>query len=107
MKIAFGTNDGIFMNEEHFGHSKLYVIYDYKDGEFKKVEEIKNPYAETHMHAKVEEIKEFLGHCDVWVGKSMGKASMMKLKDWGYRTLLVEADTVEEALKEISTKLVE
>ncbi|KLO21445.1 NifB/NifX family molybdenum-iron cluster-binding protein [Marinitoga sp. 1155] len=101
MKIAFGTKDGIHINDEHFGHSEIYVVYDYDGNEFKKIEEIKNPYAETHLHAKAEEIKEFLGHCKVWVGNSMGKGSMIKLDKWGYKPLIVESKTVEDALEEV------
>ncbi|WP_050899158.1 MULTISPECIES: NifB/NifX family molybdenum-iron cluster-binding protein [Marinitoga] len=101
MKIAFGTKDGVHLNDEHFGHSELYVVYEYDGENFKKVEEIKNPYAETHMHAKVEEILEFLGHCKVWVGLSMGKGSMIKLDKLGYKPIIVESETVEDAMEEL------
>jgi predicted Fe-Mo cluster-binding NifX family protein len=101
MKIAFGTIDGKQINDDHFGHSNIYVVYDYDGENFTKAEEIKNPYAETHMHAKVEEILEFLGHCKVWVGNSMGKGSMIKLDKLGYKPLIVEGKTVDDALEEV------
>ncbi|EKF49760.1 hypothetical protein H17ap60334_03395 [Thermosipho africanus H17ap60334] len=107
MKVAFGTIDGKKINDEHFGHSNIYVVYEFDGENFKKIEEIKNPYAETHMHAKVDEILEFLGHCKVWIGNSMGKGSMVKLEKLGYKPILVKSRTVDEALEEVKALLSE
>lgn len=105
MLVAIGTVDGENINLEHFGHSKIYVIYDYDGKEFKKVEERENPYAVDHMHAKVDEILQIVGDCKVWVGFSMGKSSMKKLNELGYKPILVNTDKVEEALEEIKQKI--
>ncbi|MBO8160517.1 MAG: dinitrogenase iron-molybdenum cofactor biosynthesis protein [Thermosipho sp. (in: Bacteria)] len=105
MLIAIGTLDGIKINHEHFGHSKIYMIYEFDGKELIKKEERKNPYAETHLHAKVEEILEILGDCKIWVGKTMGKRSMKKLEELGYKPILINTTNINETLKKLKEKL--
>ncbi|ANQ54150.1 dinitrogenase iron-molybdenum cofactor biosynthesis protein [Thermosipho affectus] len=105
MLVAIGTADGKTMNPEHFGHSNTYLIYEFDGTNFIKKEERKNPYAETHLHAKVDEILEFLGDCKVWVGISMGKSSKKRLKELGYIPITVDTPEVSKALELVKMQL--
>ncbi|MCD6104426.1 MAG: dinitrogenase iron-molybdenum cofactor biosynthesis protein [Thermosipho sp. (in: Bacteria)] len=105
MLVAIGTLDGKKINPDHFGQSRVFVIFNYNNKTFEKIDERKNPYAENHLHAKVDEILELLRDCKVWIGKIMGKGSMKKLQKLGYKPILINAKTVEETLKELSKKI--
>jgi len=96
MLVAIGTLDGKKINPDHFGQSRVFVIFNYNNKTFEKIDERKNPYAE---------ILELLRDCKVWIGKIMGKGSMKKLQELGYKPILINAKTVEETLKELSKKI--
>jgi predicted Fe-Mo cluster-binding NifX family protein len=105
MKIAIGMSEKETINDDHFGQSKFFNIYEYKNGEFIKIEERENPKYGTHQHAKVSDMLEFLDDCKVWVGGAMGKGSYNKLKEMGYVPVIVESLKLNEALEEIKRVL--
>ncbi len=98
--IAVGTKDGTIVNEDHFGQSKIFVIFRKNESGFKEVEKRPNPYFGKHQHAKAEEILKVLGDCNVWIAKSMGKKSIETLKALNYETFLTVKDTAEDAIKD-------
>jgi len=58
MKIAIGMRDKERVNEDHFGQSKFYNIYEYDGSKVGLKEQRKNPHFGVDKHAKVEDIKE-------------------------------------------------
>jgi len=56
-------------------------------------------YYGKHQHAKVEEILQILGDCKVWIGKSMGKGSIKKLKELNYETVLTDKNSPDGAIR--------
>ena len=48
---------------------------------------------------------EFLDDCDVWCGGAMGKGSFNKLKELGYKPIILESRTLQESLEEIKRVL--
>ncbi len=105
MKIAIGMSDKEIVNDDHFGQSKFFNIYEYENGNFEKIEERQNPKYGVHQHAKVSDMLEFLDDCKVWSGGSMGKGSYNKLKEMGYIPIIVKSLKIDEALKEIKRVL--
>ncbi|BBE31186.1 hypothetical protein OSSY52_13270 [Tepiditoga spiralis] len=105
MKIVIGLNENGFINKGHFGHSNEYIIFEYENGNFTEIERRINPLVKEHKHAKVEEILEIVGDCEVWVAKNMGKMSMLKLKEKNYKPILVDTDIIEKALNKIKEML--
>ncbi|MDN5338421.1 MAG: hypothetical protein PWQ20_1491 [Thermotogaceae bacterium] len=98
--IAVGTKDGEIINDDHFGQSKIFSIFRLDGNNFVKIEERNNPYYDKHVHAKVEDILEIINDCKIWIGKSMGKGSMKKLKELNYITFLTSKDAALEAIEE-------
>jgi len=41
--VAVGTKDGVYLNDDHFGQSKIFVIFEVYGDRFAKVEERENP----------------------------------------------------------------
>jgi len=98
--IAIGTNDGFKLNEDHFGQSRYYDIYELDERKCAiKVEARQNPYYESHKHAEVDEILQVIGDCPVWIGAAMGKGSLKKLAEMNYEPVVLEPMTIDEALK--------
>lgn len=98
--IAVGTKDGNLVNDDHFGQSRTFSIFKFDVDHFEKIEDRDNPYYGKHVHAKVEDILEIVGDCKIWIGKSMGKGSMKRLKELNYITFITTKDTVNEAIEE-------
>ncbi len=105
MLITVGMIDEDIINDDHFGQSKFFWILKYENGEIIKIEKSENPKYKTHQHAKVKDMLEFLDDCKVWVGRSMGKGSMNKLKELGYTPLIVKNEKLDQAIEEIKERL--
>jgi len=98
--IAIGTNDGFKLNDDHFGQSRYYDIYELDEGKcVVKLEARPNPYFENHKHAELDEILQVIGDCPVWIGAAMGQGSLKKLAEMDYEPVILEPMTIEEALK--------
>ena len=76
--IAFGTDDGKNLNNDHVGMAKYYYIYEFSDGKEKLVEKRENSRFtgdETMKHGDPEKAKatsSVLQGVDVLVGKRFG-----------------------------------
>ncbi|PVD17199.1 dinitrogenase iron-molybdenum cofactor biosynthesis protein [Mesotoga sp. Brook.08.105.5.1] len=98
--IAIGTNDGFKLNDDHFGQSRYYDIYELDEGKCAvKLGARPNPYFENHKHAELDEILQVIGDCPVWIGAAMGQGSLKKLAEMDYEPVILEPMTIEEALK--------
>ena len=51
MKIAIGMSDENIVNDDHFGQSKFFDIYELIDGDFNKIGRRDNPKHGVHQHA--------------------------------------------------------
>lgn len=100
MKIALGIK-GNSVNNTHFGMSEKYRIYELENDMLNFVEERINDKFTQHKHSEVEDIMEILSDCNVWVAKSMGKKSKEVIMELGYTPLIINADSIQEAEKEI------
>ena len=107
MKIAIGMRDNEKVNEDHFGQSKFYNVYEYDGSKVDLKEKRENPHFGVDKHAKVEDIKEVVGDCKIWVALTMGKQSRLNLIETGYKPILVKSDDLERVLKEIKIYLLE
>jgi len=98
--IAIDKNGDVWKG--HFGITHSFLLFD-KQGNF--IEEIKNPYAITESgqkhQSKPELIIKLLPHCDVFIGKKMGKESFAIIQDkLGILPFLTTESDPSKALKE-------
>jgi predicted Fe-Mo cluster-binding NifX family protein len=107
MKIAIGMRDKERVNEDHFGQSKFYNIYEHDGSKVDLKEQRKNPHFGVDKHAKVEDIKEVVGDCKIWVALTMGKQSRLNLIEDGYKPILIKSNNLNEVLNEIKNYLLE
>jgi nitrogen fixation protein NifX len=105
MKIAVGMADENVVNEDHFGQSKFFEIFEYSEKGFKKLERRENPKYGIHQHAKVSDMLEILDDCKVWSARNMGKGSYKKLQELDYIPIIVKSENLDEALKEIEKEV--
>lgn len=107
MKIAIGMKDEKKINEDHFGQSKFYNIYEYDGSNLELKEKRDNPYFGDGKHAKVGEIKEVVGDCKIWVAVAMGKQSRLNLIESGYKPILSKSNNLDDVLNEIKKYFLE
>ncbi len=82
--IAIGTNDGFKLNDDHFGQSRYYDVYELDEDKCAvKLEARPNPYFENHRHAELDEILQVIGDCP----------------EMNYEPVVLEPMTIDEALK--------
>ncbi len=76
LRIAFSTNDGELLVDDHFGEGRYFYIYEYVPGEgFKLVDKRINTSGEEEIHGdpiKAMKIAEILKDVDILVGYRMG-----------------------------------
>ncbi|MGM0642085.1 MAG: NifB/NifX family molybdenum-iron cluster-binding protein [Thermotogota bacterium] len=107
MNITIGMKDDKSINEDHFGQSKFYNIFKYDYDKLTFLEKRDNPYFGVDKHAKVEDIKEVVGDCKIWVAKTMGKQSRLNLIETGFKPIIVKSNDIDDVLKEIKIYLLE
>lgn len=104
MKIAVGTDDKRTIRKGHFGESRYYQVIELLNGEIVSREYRLNPYneetADRHGHGQAEKVLEILGDCSLFMGKSMGKKSMVKLAERQIDCIITELDQIDEAVSE-------
>ncbi len=101
MKIVVGTDDGKKLSREHFGMSKVFVIYTVLNGEIKHVEKMENPIVAEHKHAEADDILKLLGDADIFIGRSMGRKSVEQLIENGITPYLTTLDDADEAVSRL------
>lgn len=75
--VAFGTDDGEILNDDHVGMAKFFYIYDFSDGKAELIEKRKNSHfaGEESMHGDPEKAKvtsSVLKGVNVLAGKKFG-----------------------------------
>ena len=103
--VAFGTDDGVHLNEDHVGMAKEYLVYEYLADGQRLVERRKNSsFAgdETAKHGDPEKAKmtsSVLQGVDVLVGRKFGPNITRLLRN--FVCVVVRTDDVETAMKAV------
>ena len=100
--VGVDTNEKIWKG--HFGIAPYFYIYDEKKN---FIEKRLNPYGQLaegkhNHHDNPKLIIDFLNDCNTFVAKRMGQESKIKLQqNFGIRPVIVETESVEEALAQV------
>ena len=103
--IAFGTDDGVHLNDDHVGMAHEYHLYEYTDEGQTLVEKRRNTTFtgdETMKHGDPEKAKatsSVLQGIDVLVGKKFGPNITRLLKKFG--CVVVRTDDVSTAVETV------
>ena len=101
MKIAVGTDDGLKISKSHFGMSKIFVIFKVINGEIIDLRQLENPVVAKHKHAEADDIVKILGDADIFIGRSMGRASVPRLIENSIIPYLTKLDSAREAVEKL------
>jgi len=98
-RIAVASDDGRSVRRRHFGAAPVYVVFEVRGGVARRVEE-RGPVEDRpgHGHGEALAVLRHLEDCSVFIGGSMGRRSRELLDSRGIRTVLTEAETVEDAV---------
>jgi len=103
--IAFGTDDGEHLNNDHVGMAKYFYVYEFTDGEDKLIEQRSNTSFtgdETAKHGDPEKARatsSILQNVDVLVGKKFGPNLPRLLKK--FVCVLVRTDSLPVAVETV------
>ena len=104
MKIAVGTDDKKTIRRGHFGESQYYRVIELLNGEIISKECRQNPNIENehgpHDHGQAKKIHALLSDCSLFMAKSMGKRSMVKLAERHIDCIITQLDFIDEAVSE-------
>ena len=101
--IAFGTDDGINFNDDHFGMAKYFQVYKFSKGEeefVEKRENVKFKGDESIKHGDPEKAKatsSVLQGVDVLVGRRFGPNLLRLVKK--FVCVIARTDTLENAIR--------
>jgi len=107
--IAFGTDDGKNLNNDHVGMAQYYYVYEFSDGREKLVEKRKNTRFEgdeTMKHGDPEKAKatsSVLKGVDVLVGRKFGP-NLPRLVG-KFVCVLVRTNTIVTAIEAIHSNM--
>jgi len=96
--IAMGLDKNQDLQQDHFGQSCYFEIYDYSGN---PIELRKNPFYERHQHANAKEIQQVLPDCQIWVGTAMGDRSRKYLESAGIVTFQIPTEQSNLSHKKI------
>jgi predicted Fe-Mo cluster-binding NifX family protein len=104
LRIAFGTDDGKNLNNDHVGMAKYFYVYEFSDGKEQLVERRENvPFkGDESIHGDPEKAKatsSVLGGVDVLVGRKFGPNLPRLVKK--FVCVLVRTDTITRAIEAI------
>ena len=103
--IAFGTDDGEHLNNDHVGMAKYFYVYEFADGKDKLIEHRRNTSFtgdETAKHGDPEKARatsSILQNVDVLVGKKFGPNLPRLLKK--FVCVLVRTDSLPVAVETV------
>lgn len=103
--IAFGTDDGESLNNDHVGMAQYYYVYEFSNGKEELVEKRENVRFtgdETMKHGDPEKARatsSVLEGVDVLVGRKFGPNIVKMLKE--FACVVVKTDTIASAIKAI------
>ena len=101
--IAFGTDDGKNLNDDHVGNAKQFLVYRFSEGKEEFVEKRENPkFAEDESlkhgdPAKAANVGSVLNGVDVIVGKRFGP-NIVRMKK-KFVCVIARTDSLEDARK--------
>lgn len=107
--VAFGTDDGENLNNDHVGMAKYFYVYRFWGGKEKFVEQRKNigfKGDESMKHGDPEKAKatsSVLGNVDVVVGKKFGPNLPRLLKK--FVCVLVRTDAISNAIEAVHSNI--
>jgi len=102
--IAFGTDDGKNLNNDHVGMAKYFYVYEFSNGKEQLVERRENVLfkGDESIHGDPEKAKatsSVLGGVDVLVGRKFGPNLPRLVKR--FVCVLVRTDTITRAIQAI------
>ena len=102
--VAFGTDDGKNLNNDHVGMAEYFYVYHFSNGKEKLVEKRENMHFEGHesIHGDPEKAKatsSVLEGVDVLVGKKFGPNLPRLLRN--FVCVLVRTSTLTNAIEAI------
>ena len=104
MKIAVGTDDKETIRRGHFGESQFYRVIELLNGEIVSKECRQNPNIENkhgpHDHGQAQKPHALLSDCSLFMAKSMGKKSMVKLAERQIDCIITKHDHIDLAVAE-------
>ncbi|GBD93031.1 dinitrogenase iron-molybdenum cofactor [bacterium BMS3Abin05] len=99
MKIAVGSDDKKTIRKGHFGESRFYLVFEVLNGEMKTEELRENPRnLEQNHHGEAHDIVELLSDCGIFMGRSMGKKSMMKIAEKNIDCIITTTEEIDQAV---------
>jgi predicted Fe-Mo cluster-binding NifX family protein len=106
--IAFGTDDGKNLNNDHVGMAKYFCVYEFSDGKEQLVERRENvPFkGDESIHGDPEKAKatsSVLEGVDVLVGRKFGPNLPRLVKK--FVCVLVRTDTITRAIEAIHNNM--
>jgi len=107
--VAFGTDDGENLNNDHVGMAKYFHVYRFRGGEENFVEQRKNIGSkedESMKHGdpvKAKATSSALGNVDVVVGKKFGPNLPRLLKK--FVCVLVRTDAISNAIEAVHSNI--
>ena len=107
--IAFGTDDGEHLNNDHVGMAKYFYVYEFADGREKLIEQRSNTSFtgdESAKHGDPEKARatsSVLQNVNVLVGKKFGPNLPRLLKK--FVCVLVRTDSLAVAIKTVGNNI--
>jgi len=106
--IAFGTDDGKNLNNDHVGMAKYFYVYEFSNGKEKLVERRENVHlkGDESMHGDLEKAKatsSVLEGVDVLVGKKFGPNLPRLLRK--FVCVLVRTNTITSAIEAVHNNI--
>ena len=107
--IAFGTDDGKNLNNEHVGMAQYYYVYEFSDGKEKLVEKRENTRFEgdeTMKHGDPEKAKatsSVLEGVDVLVGRKFGPNLLRLLGK--FTCVVVRTNALDSAIEAVHSNM--
>jgi len=107
--IAFGTDDGKNLNNDHVGMAKYFYVYEFSSGQERLVEKRENTrfgWDETMKHGDPEKAKatsSALEGVDVLVGKKFGPNLPRLLRK--FVCVLVRTNTITSAIEAVHNNI--
>ena len=83
--IAFGTDDGKKLNDNHVGMARFYLVYNFSEGNEEFIEKRNNPYENTMQHLKTLDVYELINDCDIIISGNIGKKGIKRLEEKGMK----------------------
>ena len=106
--IAFGTDDGKNLNNDHVGMAKYFYVYEFSNGQGRLIERRENVHfkGDESMHGDPEKAKatsSVLEGVDVLVGKKFGPNLPRLLRK--FVCVLVRTNTITSAIEAVHNNI--